>query len=408
MKARNLKLFLIIFVISMTTFGLNILIDSNLLTVYDLTEDVLTIDDKSTIVDKIRKYCPLQNIKISSQCKSVLETVKTTNHSKFDAKYNNDCSICPTDRIIQYHTYWRMDIDKDLSNSFHRMMNLNIMSYLYSQNLCCTIFNLWISDTSFSQERITKLVIKYRYFIDRDIFKIKKLNLIELCNGTIFENHQVCQQKVYLNKKQDTVAYSDFIRFLLLNKYNGMWFDGDLIFLKDLQPLWHYNFMYQWANRNYYNTAISNCWNFTTFKPLIESLMEKHTSAINFINSLPGKSLTSMIAHLNNNKIYKYKNLIIFHSYLFDPIWIQTDTGIHMRELDREFNGFTYFKQRVNLKEKEFDPNMFFNLSFTYHLHSNNFHDKISNKSYFSYFENFYNKHFDKVFYATPTTLSKF
>jgi hypothetical protein len=142
MKARNLKSFSISFVISMTTFGLNILIDSNLLKVYDLTENVLTIEEKCTMVDKIRKYCPLQNIKISCQCKSVLETVKTTNHSKFDAKYNNDCSICSTDRIIQYHTYWRKDIDKDLSNSFHQLMNLNIMSYFYSQNLCCTIFNL--------------------------------------------------------------------------------------------------------------------------------------------------------------------------------------------------------------------------------------------------------------------------
>ena len=54
--------------------------------------------------------------------------------------------------------------------------------------------------------------------------------------------------------------YSDIIRYLLLYKYGGIWFDLDYLFLRSLDPLFH-NFSneiccYTWENQFYPNGAI--------------------------------------------------------------------------------------------------------------------------------------------------------
>ncbi|KAF9541321.1 hypothetical protein EC957_003223 [Mortierella hygrophila] len=54
------------------------------------------------------------------------------------------------------------------------------------------------------------------------------------------------------------VALSDEARFLILNRYGGMYLDADVILLRDMSPFYdaEMEFAYEWSNRLLYNTAI--------------------------------------------------------------------------------------------------------------------------------------------------------
>jgi hypothetical protein len=43
------------------------------------------------------------------------------------------------------------------------------------------------------------------------------------------------------------VSYSDAVRFLLLYKFGGMYIDGDVLLLRNLEPFAHYDFVYEWS-----------------------------------------------------------------------------------------------------------------------------------------------------------------
>jgi hypothetical protein len=372
---------------------------------YDLSEyfEISNSDDDTEFVDEIRKLCPLYKNKISINCISLLEKETGLQHkseSKFDSELLSDCSACKgMKRVINYHTFWQ--VNKGLSNTYHRILNLSILSYFYTQNVCCTKLNVWLSNDPLADNIISDLAIKYRYFIDKQFLIIKKLNVPQLCQGTIFERHDVCKASYNMKNKKKVVAYSDFVRFLLLNKYGGIWNDGDVFFLKDLKPFWNSNFVTRWSYKYYYNTATTGCSNFQTFVPIMEYLMDKYPDATDFINQLLGVGLTRAVGAINNGQLYKYKDLIVFHSYIFDPIWIQADLGIYQREADKEFKtyntAYKALKRTSRLKEIDFSPKNIFNLSFAYHLHSGHFESSIESNSYFSYFERFYSKYFNRV-----------
>ncbi|KAG9066379.1 hypothetical protein KI688_001605 [Linnemannia hyalina] len=54
------------------------------------------------------------------------------------------------------------------------------------------------------------------------------------------------------------VALSDEARFLILNRYGGMYLDADVLLLRDMSPFYdaEMEFAYEWSNQLLYNTAI--------------------------------------------------------------------------------------------------------------------------------------------------------
>lgn len=54
----------------------------------------------------------------------------------------------------------------------------------------------------------------------------------------------------------DRTMLSDQLRIVLLRKYGGIWLDSDTVLLRDLSPLWPYEFASRWSYTENHNTAI--------------------------------------------------------------------------------------------------------------------------------------------------------
>jgi mannosyltransferase OCH1-like enzyme len=67
----------------------------------------------------------------------------------------------------------------------------------------------------------------------------------------MFKDHDLCksnQQIDFTNK--NSVSLSDFVRFFVLDQYQGVYTDGDVIYLKDMRLLWDFgNFAYRYISK---------------------------------------------------------------------------------------------------------------------------------------------------------------
>lgn len=59
-------------------------------------------------------------------------------------------------------------------------------------------------------------------------------------------------------QSSNTIGYTDYVRIIVLYSYGGTWIDGDVIMLRDMRPLLHREFAYQWGSTQNVNTAIFN------------------------------------------------------------------------------------------------------------------------------------------------------
>jgi hypothetical protein len=137
---------------------------------------------------------------------------------------NSDkCSQCFYDsakkpRKIFYHTFFHFNSnDKNML----RMMNLHIMSFLATQNLCCAKLIVWTLD-GFSSDVINQTRKLFDKYAKSDNFEIREFNIADLCfygvafNDTgrfsSFQTHPVCDNTKRLTS-MDQIGLSDFVRF---------------------------------------------------------------------------------------------------------------------------------------------------------------------------------------------------
>src|ERR1700680_4722187 len=109
---------------------------------------------------------------------------------------------------------------------------------------------------------------------------------------------------------------SNYLRLLALAQYGGVYFDLDVLFLKDLRALCTQEFFSQWSNRPFGNNALMS---FRSNSPNIRDLIER---SIKLNTARPGFLFRfSEMAGLP-------EPACVFPSFLFDPVWIAHDTGI--------------------------------------------------------------------------------
>jgi hypothetical protein len=111
--------------------------------------------------------------------------------------------------------------------------------------------------------------------------EIKKYAEIKhFCLSTELKNTFMEEKTYYYNKELS--YYSDLVRYILLYKYGGCWFDLDVLFLKNMDGLfYHYEneiIVYQWERQNYPNGAIyiSLIPNSEKMKKNIEFIIQKN------------------------------------------------------------------------------------------------------------------------------------
>jgi len=129
------------------------------------------------------------------------------------------------DNKVKFHIYSEIKTPKEL---------MAVKSYLATQKLKKTELYIW-SDYDISDNELIK---PYKDLVTLKIYDAEKEAV-----GTPLEGNpklKMKDPKYYLQ--------SDLARILLLYKYGGVWYDMDVILLRDFKPILDQEYMYMWGS----------------------------------------------------------------------------------------------------------------------------------------------------------------
>jgi hypothetical protein len=175
--------------------------------------------------------------------------------------------------------------------------------------------------------------------------RVKRLALPELAWGTLLQS----RPDVLLGHP---VQYtSDVVRTLVLAKHGGVYFDLDVLFLKDLRRLTAVEFFYGWSTQPYGNSALSH---FRRESRNIQALLRRGAS----------------LGTYHPKHLYRFDfvqrtvdGVYVLPSFVFDPAWIPHDTGTTINDYCNTFDDFFRVERPMRMRE-------FFPSSYTYHWHN--------------------------------------
>jgi hypothetical protein len=191
-------------------------------------------------------------------------------------------------------------------------------------------------------------LVSQRWFVDafhrHENIKFLPYVPVREAEGTVYQPHPELLNGRWRSR-------SDGFRHLILKKYGGIYFDMDVLFLRDLRPLCSVDFFYQWSNRPWGNTALF------------------HLSQ-GSVNADPLMVRSIRIGSANPSKLTKFSdigefvsNIHVFPSFVFDPVWIANDIGIPINNYCNRVDDFFTVNREVNLET-------FFSGSYAYHWHN--------------------------------------
>ena len=297
--------------------------------------------------------CPTKSLNTTYKCLEALKTYDSSGHFP----------ITSPSKVIYHHTYWTLDAKKI---DFHaRVMQLSILSFLATQTLLHTKLIVWTNEP-LPPRVLTSMNDEFSNYIDKNKLEFKVLDLKNLCDRGVFKKkYEICTK---FRSYGNLVAASDFVRFLVLYNYGGIYTDGDVFYLRDLKPFWESNFVYRWSYLEDYNTAVVG-----VRKEITDEVANVYAEALNNVYS---ESQLASIFHPFNFKklvtrLYKdpFNNsaFTVYHSAIFDPIWLCND-GYVPRLKPKAACGFPDLYD-LKINASEFDFGEFFPGAFTYHLH---------------------------------------
>ena len=256
------------------------------------------------------------------------------------------------DEITIFHVYWYGKLD--------RKQILCINSYLKTQNLSKTKLWVWLDYKTFTNENIN-LIPKHKNI------EIKKYIPNEEAKGTLFEKN------IHINNEKYLKFRSDLARVIFLYKYGGVYYDLDMILLKDFDSLLNIEFCYTWSLKNTANNGLLRLFKNSN---ICKNIIEKYN---NFLKDKK-KNFDYMVRIIHKNIYTSELNIYCLPCVLFDPVWILHDTKGKSKYSN--LNNFDNF-----FKKTDDNINNFFdNKIFAYHWHSRN-NAKIEKDSYFERFE---------------------
>ena len=266
------------------------------------------------------------------------------------------------DKPLLFHVYWYGELTKK--------QILCIKSYLVTQDLSKTILIVWLDcELSYTKDNIAKIP-KHKNI------QVKPYMPDVYAHKTLLSN----QKYVTITpdkEHKDLVKYrSDLARIILLYLYGGIYYDLDMILLKDLSDFKDIEFCYQWSNQHQRgnNGLLGLKKHSVVGKDIMKSynkVLNKFTSKYDFNTRL-------------NKQIYNSElNINCLPCALFDPVWLTFDCDESSRysDLNNFDDFFKYTKEKVTI-------DTFFNgRIYAYHWHSRN-NIIVEKDSYFSRLEN--------------------
>ena len=255
---------------------------------------------------------------------------------------------------LNFHVYWYGLIT--------RKQILCIKSYLVSQNLDTTILYVWLDYKNGYNDKNIDLIPKHKNII------------IKCYDPKISGKDTLLENKWYLELEKPFIKYrSDLARILILYKCGGIYYDLDMILLKDLS-VFKEEFCYQWS---YIHQRGNN--GILLLKKNSDTCIEIMKKYICQIENNKRKFTCDFNTHIFN----KNTNIICYPCALFDPCWLSQDTRLKSKYCDlMKFDNF-FKKTDINV-----NINNFYNgLIYAYHWHSRN-NIQIEKNSYFERIEN--------------------
>jgi hypothetical protein len=252
--------------------------------------------------------------------------------------------------IIPYHTYW--------SGAATWRLEMFIKSYLYTQNLACSRLYIWLDQDRYPTavtHMLTKdpLFARFLSFVDRGDIILTGWNFptriplpkhedntdgtgyyknpakpnskgeTTLADGIIEDSDG--QQWLVLSPKQLTLlpqAVSDAARFVVLHLHGGVFFDVDVLMLRDMRPLLlpqQHSFASRWAAYPHPGDFSASVLSLTANPSLSSYLLRGGVRmGLNFHPRVIGRMAW---------KDGRDQELLMLESPTFDPMWTEANWG---------------------------------------------------------------------------------
>ena len=358
----------------------------------------------------LQAYCDVKTKVYPLECLKKIRSFDIKNDLLSKRTHAEQCKLCfyynsnndatnSQKLTIYYHTFWQLNKVNASHDEFNmRVLKLNIMSYLSTQNLCCTRFILWTLK-EFPDEFLADIETTFEYYIKENLLQLKQFDLDMICaeNTSSFKSTKLCSSLFYRNEnlsRKRLVALSDLVRFVVLELYGGIYTDGDVIMLKDMKDLWGFNFAYRWSIGSNLNTAVLGL--NLNVDPSVRIVYDHALNSFSFGVSgfyylFHPYKISNIVRELNGNSLFEFKTLRVLNCVLFDPAWICADSNHTVNHFEGVCD-FSEFNRKSIRNETSFRAEDFFGGAFTYHLHLKNLGFHVNEMSFFKYFENFYLK----------------
>jgi hypothetical protein len=248
------------------------------------------------------------------------------------------------EKPVTFHCYWNKEIG---INQLFSILSCYLTNVKDTNNKII----LWgESDIeSYLEKPIYKLLSRF--------CEVKYFDHLTERVGTPLESYQI-DRNGYLSMPS---FYSDYLRLIMLYKYDGMWFDLDILFFKNFDYLFskYDSFLSTWERSNYPNNALFWCRDKNILKSIIERFLEyggghfgmqdtfgnRKENQIHFsldstleINTLPCGWFDPMwicdtcdfdLWFKNNNNEYFYDDAYCYHWHNRNHLSIEKDSPFH-------------------------------------------------------------------------------
>lgn len=252
-----------------------------------------------------------------------------------------------------FHVYWYGEINR------HQLCC--IYSYLYSQNLSSSKLWVWLDVNTYD--------LSAKSIPIHPNIKVKKYDPYKEVKNTPFVGYK------HLDQTKSLKFRSDIARILVLYNYGGLYFDLDMLLLKDLKPLLNIEFCYSWSDLKKGNNAMLRL---KKHSSICIQIIEKYKNSVSPFN------IHNQSFFLGYNHKYIFTDdldLTCLPCVLFDPVWV-----LEHRNQKSKYCKLHTFDDFFKTTDENIN-NFFADKLFAYHWHSRN-NMKIEKNSYFEKFEN--------------------
>jgi hypothetical protein len=235
----------------------------------------------------------------------------------------------PASGTLLFHCFWR--------GTLTQQHELSLRSLMATQEPPLEVW-LWAPE-------LTDHVAAFAERFGSHVLRCRRYVAEELASGTPAER---CTD---LLAPPSVPSESDVFRTLVLHKYGGVYFDLDVLFLKDVRPLIGADFFCSWSDRPYGNSAVihlrqgsANAGFLVGRGAGLRTCHPKHLLSFAGLDGLP-------------------EPMFCLPSFVFDPLWIAHDRGLRINDYCNRFEDFFDAEAPVSLRE-------FFASSYGYHWHN--------------------------------------